>query len=140
MDTRSAAAWLRVAADDLRAIENNLFGPKPSLRAAAYHCQQAAELVKALLVASGRHPPKSHDVGALTDLLPEDHPLMPILLPLGRFSPYAWVFRYPSATLDDAEPDEPSEAEVTAWLSELQSAWQAAADHLAPAKPTPPPD
>ena len=83
---------------------------------------RAEKLVKAVLVSAGVHPPKSHDIGSLVDLLPGTHPLVPVVEPLARFSPYAWVFRYPSAAGEDSETEEPSLAEAAEWLAELQAA------------------
>lgn len=98
-----------------------LHGPEPTPTAAAYHCQQAAEkLVKAVLVSSGIHPPKSHDIGALVDRLGEAHPLHATVAPLARFTPYAWLFRYPSAAPTEPSPEPPSATEVGRWLGELR--------------------
>ena len=83
MDAEVIGAWVAAADDDRRAVENNLHGPKPTIRAAAYHSQQAAEkLIKAVLVSTEQHPPRTHDLGALLDLLPAGNPLLPVLTPL----------------------------------------------------------
>ncbi|MEQ9643673.1 MAG: HEPN domain-containing protein [Alphaproteobacteria bacterium] len=123
MANEVARAWLAAAEDDLRAISGCLFGPEPTATAAAYHCQQAAEkLIKSALVLGGVHPPKSHDLGALLDRLDAQDPLQPVLQPLTRFAPYAWLFRYPSAAPMDGGPTPPQVAEVTSWLDELRTA------------------
>ena len=76
---------------------NNLHGPLPSLAGAAYHCQQAAEkLVKAVLVESRTPFPKTHDIGALAGLLPENHPLKAKLATLAKLTPYGVAYRYPA--------------------------------------------
>jgi len=114
-------AWLASAAHDLRAIRGCLHGPEPTPTAAAFHCQQAAEkLVKAVLVSAGIHPPRSHDIGALLDLLGESHALYARLLPLARFTPYSWVFRYPAAAPTESAAEPPSAEEVARWLEELR--------------------
>ena len=103
-----AVAWLQLAEEDLKAVRNNVFGPEPTAKIAAYHCQQAAEkMVKAVLISAGVDPPHWHNIDDLIDLLPEGHRLRPQPEPLGRFSPYAIAFRYP--VLDpDVLPDEPA--------------------------------
>ncbi len=121
MAVEAARAWLAAAEDDLRAVAGCLHGPEPPPTGAAYHCQQAAEkLVKAVLVAADIHPPKSHDIGSLVDRLGVAHPLRPTLAPLARFTPYAWLFRYPSAAPTEESSVPPSAEEVGRWLGELR--------------------
>ena len=121
MVDRVVAAWLTVADEDIRAIHACLVGS--ALKSAAYHCQQAAEkLVKAMLVSLGRHPPKQHNIVALLDDVPSDHPLRPTLLPLERFTIFAAAFRYPSIDVFDSPPDEPGPDDVARWLAEIQQA------------------
>lgn len=122
-----ATLWLRVAERDLKAVRNNIFGPEPTTEIAAYHCQQAAEkMVKAVLVSAGIDPPRWHNIDDLIDLLPSDHLLKLELEPLGRFSPYAIAFRYP--TLDpDVLPDSPTHNDILGWLDELVKAKAAVA-------------
>lgn len=111
---------------DLRAVADCLHGPEPTTTAAAYHCQQAAEkLVKAVLVSAGVHPPKSHDIGILLDRLGDAHPLHGPLTPLARLTPYAWLFRYPSAVPADDTVGPPEAEEVARWLDALRGAMSA---------------
>lgn len=68
MAHEAAREWLAIADIDLKAARNCLRGPEPTTKADADHCQQAAEKpVKAALVAEGIHPPRSHNIGALTE-------------------------------------------------------------------------
>ena len=119
MVDRVVAAWLTVADEDIRAIRACLVGS--AVKSAAYHCQQAAEkLVKAILVSLGRHPPKQHNLVALLDDVPPDHPLRPTLLPLERFTIFVAAFRYPNMDIFDHPPDEPDPDDVARWLSEIE--------------------
>ncbi|WP_109450404.1 HEPN domain-containing protein [Azospirillum sp. TSH64] len=119
MVDRVVTAWLAVVDEDIRAIRACLVGS--AVKSAAYHCQQAAEkLVKAVLVSFGRHPPKQHNIVALLDDVPPDHPLRATLLPLERFTIYAAAFRYPSMDIFDGPPDEPDPDDVSHWLAEIE--------------------
>ncbi|WP_168220339.1 HEPN domain-containing protein [Azospirillum thermophilum] len=114
-------AWIRVADLDIKAIRNNLFGPDPTADIAAYHCQQAAEkLVKALLLAADIHPPKTHDIEALVDRLPNGHPLLPLIAPLGRFTEFVTSARYPGPDPFADVSSGLSIADVASWLAEIQ--------------------
>ncbi len=65
-------AWLRRARDDLRMAEVILASNDPISHGAAFHAQQAAEkALKALLVAHGRKPPRTHNLGHLLTLAEE---------------------------------------------------------------------
>lgn len=122
MAHEAAREWLAIADVDLKAARNCLRGPEPTTKAAAYHCQQAAEkLVKAALVAEGIHPPRSHNIGALVDLLPSGHPLRLPLSELERLTVYAVAYRYPIGDIL-ANPPEPSAAEAEAWIALIEKA------------------
>jgi HEPN domain-containing protein len=128
--------WLTAVERDLKAIRNCLFGPDPTPAGAAYHCQQAAEkLVKAVLISTGIHPRKTHDIQGLVAELGEAHPMRPVLAPFMRFTPFAWAFRYPSLDPMAVEANEPSLDEVTEWLKEILSAVQAVEVHLGLTRP-----
>ena len=59
---------------------------------------------------------------ALVDSIPADHPLLPVLRPLERFTPYVALFRYPGAgDLFDDPQDEPAAVEVASWLAEIET-------------------
>lgn len=112
--------WLRVVDEDLRAIRGCLTGNDPAVLSAAYHCQQAAEkLVKFLIAAQGGHPPKIHDIAALTKLLGE-HPLGSAVRSFARFTVYGAAYRYPGLSLE-IEADEPTAADVASWLVEIEA-------------------
>lgn len=122
MERDVVRSWIAVADRDLAIIRKAIAGPDPEPAGAAFHCQQAAEkLVKALLVAAGLHPPKSHDLSMLTGRLPADHPLRPVLVPFQRFTELAVAYRYPATDLFDAPPDDPTVEEVVAWLGEIET-------------------
>jgi HEPN domain-containing protein len=58
--------WLELAFEDLAAARYLAADPTLAARLAAGHAQQAAEkALKAVIVASGREPPRSHDLVAL---------------------------------------------------------------------------
>lgn len=121
MDIDEVRPWLAVVERDLKAARNCLFGPEPTGEAAAYHCQQAAEkLVKAVLVSAGINAPYSHDIRVLVGLVPPS-PLVALLEPLARFTPYATVYRYP---VDDplGLPPPPSIDEIAGWVGEIEAA------------------
>ena len=129
MVDRVVAAWLAVVDEDIRAIHACLVGS--AVKSAAYHCQQAAEkLVKAVLVSLGRHPPKQHNIVALLDDVPSDHPLRSTLLPLERFTIFVAAFRYPSMDIFDNPPDDPDPGDVSRWLTEIVQARETVAAFL----------
>jgi HEPN domain-containing protein len=125
MDIEEIKPWLAVAELDLRAARNCLFGPDPTVEAATYHCQQAAEkLQKATLVGQGIEIPFSHDIRVLVGLLSSDNALKPMMEPLARFTPYATAYRYP---VDDpfGLPPAPDIDEVAGWVYEIVAAKEA---------------
>lgn len=114
-------AWLATASLDLRAGRACLSVPEPVVTAAAFHCQQAAEkLVKAVLVWLGRDVPRSHDIDSLIMRVPRELPIRDCLLPLGRFTAYATLYRYPGESGEVT--DEPTGEEVSGWLEEIEAA------------------
>jgi HEPN domain-containing protein len=63
---REAARWLARAEEDVVVTELTLTRDPPFIDPAAFHRQQAAEkMLKALLVAAGVAPPRSHDMELL---------------------------------------------------------------------------
>lgn len=112
-----ARRWFAKADHDLRMAELALDASPPILDGAAFHCQQAAEkLMKGLLIAARRTPPKLHDMQFLIALL---RPLYPALaVDLAGFAGLTlWyaVSRYPDIGVDL----EPSEADVREALKSL---------------------
>jgi HEPN domain-containing protein len=68
--------WLQKVAEDYRVAEVLAESKEPLDDAICFHCQQAAEkLIKALLVAAGVSPPRTHDLEELAALLLSSHPL-----------------------------------------------------------------
>ena len=68
--------WLQKVAEDYRVAEVLAASAEPLDDAICFHCQQAAEkLLKALLVAAGVSPPRTHDLEELASLLPSSEPL-----------------------------------------------------------------
>jgi HEPN domain-containing protein len=114
-------SWLAAVDIDIKAIRNCIHGPEPTMAAAAYHCQQAAEkMLKAILVSANKHPRKSHDIGTLLDDL-GPHPLCGDLEALSELTPYAWVYRYPGATPLDAPAPEPTKATIESWIKAIET-------------------
>ena len=114
------AAWLRAAREDVRIAEACLGLAEPATGGAAFHCQQAAEkLLKALLTHRGVHPPKTHDLTRLLDLLPRGDELRGLLDGLEALSPYAVAGRYPDADWFGEPVDEPSADLLRGWVATL---------------------
>ena len=61
-----------------------------------------------------------HSIRPLVDLLPPTDPLVPRLLPLVRFSAYAYAYRYPSFSAHEPTFEPPVREEVEAWLADLE--------------------
>jgi HEPN domain-containing protein len=77
LDDPEVRDWLDKVAEDYRVAEALAVLAEPLHDAICFHCQQAAEkLLKALLVASGINPPRTHDLEALVALL-SPAPLLP---------------------------------------------------------------
>ncbi|PWC78213.1 hypothetical protein TSH64_28755 [Azospirillum sp. TSH64] len=113
-------AWLATATVYLRAGRACLSVPDPIVTAATYHCQQAAEkLVKAVLVWLDLDVPRSHDIDLLVMRIPHDLPIRECLSPLGRFTAFATLYRYPGEAGDVS--DEPTPEEVFGWLDEIEA-------------------
>lgn len=71
----AARDWKAKADGDLRSARTLLDLEPPETDAVAFHCQQAAEkYLKALLVAVGVEPPRTHDLGVLRELASDKFP------------------------------------------------------------------
>ncbi|MBK1841283.1 HEPN domain-containing protein [Azospirillum sp. YIM B02556] len=135
MDIDVVRSWMAVADRDLAMVRKAIAGPDPEPAGAAFHCQQAAEkLIKAVLVAAGINPPRSHDLRSLIERLPADHGLREALLPLQRFTEFAVAYRYPTAQLFDDPPDDPTAEEVGGWLTEIEAVREAVRSFLGPSR------
>ncbi|MBM4396531.1 MAG: HEPN domain-containing protein [Deltaproteobacteria bacterium] len=98
-DDPDVGAWLVKASEDL-AVVAVLRERAPHLDAAiCFHCQQAAEkLLKAVLVAFGDVPPRTHDLAALVEEAAARLPALADLLADATYlSPFAVLPRYPVA-------------------------------------------
>lgn len=117
---------MEVVADWLRHAESDLALAKVAADGAilyetlCFHAQQAAEkAIKAVLVSRGIVPPRSHNLGMLADLLPDDSPLPECLADMVGLSDYAVGSRYPGVY----EPIEESEYREAVELAEAVFLW-----------------
>lgn len=113
------ADWLRHARSDL-ALSRAPRAAEILLEAYCFHAQQAAEkALKAILVAKGIKPPKTHNIRSLLDLMP------PSLIPpeevqeAAILTDYAVLSRYPA----DLEPVSEEEYLGTVRLAEAVVSW-----------------
>ena len=109
--------WLAKAEGDFRTAQRELAVVEaPNLDAVCFHAQQCIEkLMKALLIARGELPPKTHDLVVLADTIFRDNPNWQWPEDELRFLSHAAVaFRYPG---ESAEPADATEAvEIAARL------------------------
>ncbi len=89
--------WITKAEEDLGAAEILILHNTSYLSAVGFHCQQAAEkFLKALLTFNQIEFPKTHDLGALLDLVsPVDTSLAESLNDILLLNPYGVEIRYP---------------------------------------------
>ncbi|MGH7858508.1 MAG: HEPN domain-containing protein [Candidatus Binatia bacterium] len=103
-------AWLRKAAEDLRAADVERSANPPVTSDMVFHAQQAAEkILKGFLVWHRQTFRKTHSLEELGEqCLKIDAGLKTIIDKAVPLTEYAWKFRYPG------EPDDPSsdEAEI----------------------------
>ena len=90
-------AWVEKADEDWLCVRNEMAAAQTPWAVVSFHAQQAAEkTLKALLVANGRFPPRSHDLAQLLDLcLPFEAALEALREDCERLSQYAVDVRYP---------------------------------------------
>ena len=116
------AGWMAKAESDLRALAASLSAD--ALDAACFHAQQAAEkAIKAVLIAHGIEPPRTHNITALINLLPPEAPLREDVLASRGLTSYAAITRYPGQAGEVSEEDyreavRLAEA-VVAWAEEM---------------------
>ncbi len=103
-------AWVAIAQDDIDAAEILL----PNLPgAAAFHVQQAIEkALKAMMVARGEPPLKSHDLVRLMSLVETDLTWSAPPAWLGEITDWNAVSRYPS--IDTLKPEFDADVVATA--------------------------
>jgi len=115
----SPADWLRHARSDL-ALSHTAIIPEILLEALCFHAQQAAEkALKAVLIAKGIAPPRTHNIRTLLDLLPPAEALHHDLQSAAGLSDYAVMSRYPAAI----EPVSEAEYREAVRLAEAVVAW-----------------
>lgn len=124
--TADTKAWLRRAAEDLRAARVDLDASPPLLEDALFHCQQATEkALKAYLAWHDEPFRKTHDLGELGGLcLTLDPSLGTLLRDAAPLTEYAWRYRYPG------EPLPASTSEAQAALSLADKVYQAVLERL----------
>ena len=105
-DSTDAREWVRYATSDLLIAET----PPPSgvlLEHLCFHAQQATEkALKAVLVARGVVPPKTHDIAALVEQVAQNGTVLPgELMPITELTAFAVLSRY-SADFGELDDDE----------------------------------
>ena len=100
MQPEVASRWLAHAESDL-AVARGVDRAGVLTETLCFHLQQAAEkAVKAVLVAGGADPPRTHDLEMLLAAVPEDVPIGFDRLSVASLTAYAVASRYPG----DDEP------------------------------------
>ena len=95
MSATDATEWIRYAVDDARAARI-LLAHGASAHLAAGHAQQCAEkAIKAVIVARGQTPKKTHDLSVLLQHLGTALPGMPPDLDVDGLTEYTVGSRYP---------------------------------------------
>jgi len=121
-----AAHWLAYAESDL-AVARGVDRPGVLTETLCFHAQQAAEkAIKAVLVAGGIEPPRTHDLDTLLAAVPGDVPNDFDRLSVAALTAYAVASRYPG----DDEPVDAHEyamalaiaASVVTWAQRTVSA------------------
>ena len=113
-------AWLKRAMEDLTVAKDELHN---ITWASAFHSQQAAEkALKALLIALGVEPPKSHRIEKLLELLEENGVDTSSIRESTILTDYAVETRYPDfdkePTLEEAEEALRIAKKVVEWVRE----------------------
>jgi len=95
---RLATRRFERADGDIRIARAVVTHEPDTLWGAALHCQQAAEKIsKALLIAFGIRPPRTHNIEALTELVQQHAPHMAQqIAALGALTGWYFTGRYPS--------------------------------------------
>jgi HEPN domain-containing protein len=103
----NAPAWIAKADNDLLAATNIVAGVKVPWDTVCFHAQQAAEKsLKALLVARGEVPPRTHDLtGLLTRALVYEPSLASLAADATMLTAYAVEVRYPDTLVAFTEAD-----------------------------------
>jgi HEPN domain-containing protein len=111
--------WLLHAYSDLE-LARTAKSPRVLYETLCYHAQQAAEkALKALLVAHGTPAKRTHNIGMLLSLLPEDVVRPPEVEEAVSLTEYAVSTRYPG----DLEPISEEEYQEAMRLAECVVRW-----------------
>jgi len=96
LDMDDPREWLALAVADLAAAKLLVVHSQHSVvRLGCFHIQQAAEkALKAVLVANGVNPPRTHDIGRLLRLCSRDADLDLLYEPLDSTTYFAVEIRY----------------------------------------------
>jgi len=99
--------WIAKAENDLLNVRNNLNAEQVPWDTVCFHAQQAAEkMLKAFLVARGRVVSRTHDlVALLAEAVAVGGPLDSLEADCRLLTPYAVLFRYPTAGEDPSEQE-----------------------------------
>src|SRR3990172_4692939 len=112
-------AWLRYAVSDLR-FARVAASDEIMREGLCFHAQQAAEkAIKAVLIAKGITPPKTHSIGLLLDLVSEVIHVPNKIQEAASLTDYAVTTRYPG----DAEPITQTEYQQAVSLAETVVDW-----------------
>jgi len=114
-----AAQWLAYAESDL-AVAGGVDRAGVLTETLCFHVQQAAEkAIKAVLVAGGADPPRTHDLEMLLAAVPEHVQIGFDRLSVAALTAYAVASRYPG----DDEPVEPDEYATALAIALAVVAW-----------------
>jgi len=115
----SPADWLRYAYSDLELARVSR-PPKVLFEGLCFHAQQAVEkAMKAVLIAKGIPPPKTHNIRTLLDLLPQEVIAPQEIEDAASLTDYAVTSRYPG----DFESVDEEEYKETLRLAEMVVLW-----------------
>ena len=115
----SPADWLRYARSDLE-LARVVRPDEVLFEGLCFHAQQAAEkALKAVLIAKGVPPPKTHNIRTLLDLLPQEVIAPQEIEDAASLTDYAVTSRYPG----DFESVDEEEYEETVRLAETVVLW-----------------
>lgn len=115
----SPADWLRYAYSDLE-LARVKRPPKVLFEGLCFHAQQAVEkALKAVLIANGIPPTKTHNIRTLLDLLPPDVVPPEEVEDAAGLTDYAVISRYPG----DFESIDEKEYKETVQLAETVVFW-----------------
>jgi len=115
----SPADWLRYAYSDLE-LARVKRPPKVLFEGLCFHAQQAVEkALKAVLIAKGVPPTKTHNIRTLLDLLPPDVVPLEEVEDAASLTDYAVISRYPG----DFESIDEKEYKETVQLAETVVFW-----------------